>query len=198
MIALAPPGAPRAVMDAAHLGIVTGTIDVAVAAFILFHTPDPRQVLSDARRVLRAGGAIGTTTWEGDPQFPAQQAWIEELDAHGAEPVDSPITNHEPVRTPERVRALLEATGFGSVRTWMRPFGHAYTVDQFIAVRTSHGWSRRRFESLAPEKRRVFLDRARLRLERMTGRDLLDENGVIFAVAEADSSFRTSSGPGPR
>jgi hypothetical protein len=95
------------------------------------------------------------------------------------------MSNHEPVSTAERVRALLEESGFQSVRTWVRRFGHAYTLDEFLEVRTRLGWSRRRFESLAPETRGAFLRAARRRLEAMRGRDFVDDTKVIFATARA-------------
>jgi len=186
MLALAPVEVPRAVMDAARLGLAVASIDVAVLAFVLFHTADPQEVLIEVRRVLRSGGAIGTTTWDGDPRFPAQWAWIEELEAHGAAPVaPAMMSNHEPVNSPARMRNLLERAGFGSVRTWTHRFGHAYTLDEFMTVRTRLGWSKRRVESLPADARRAFLRSARSRLEKMSPRDFLDDAEIIFATAVA-------------
>ena len=186
MLALAPSEVPRAAMDAARLGLRDASVDVAVLAFILFHTADPQKVLIEARRALRSGGAIGTTTWDGDPRFPAQHAWIQELDAHGSAAADAAImSNHEPLNSPSRMRTLLERAGFGSVRTWVRRFGHAYTLDEFITVRTKLGWSKRRFESLDLETRGRFLENARRRLEKMAPRDFLDDTEIIFATATA-------------
>jgi len=188
MLALAPVEVPRVVMDAAHLGLAAASIDVAVLAFILFHTADPQRVLIEVRRVLRSGGAIGTTTWDGDPRFPAQRAWIEELDSHGAVAAEdvAMMSNHEPVNSPVRMRSLLDRAGFESVRTWAPRFGHAYSLDEFITVRTRLGWSKRRFESLDPEAREVLLQDARRRLERMSPGDFVDDADIIFATAVAE------------
>ena len=185
MLALAPRDVPRAAMDAARLALAPGSIDVEVLAFILFHTPDPLDVLVEARRVLRSGGSVGATTWDGDPRFPAQQAWLEELDAHGAAPAAPPLSNHEPVKSPGLMRGLLERAGFTAVRTWTRPFAQRYTLDQFLEVRTRLGWSKRRFESLLPGWRQVFLRSVRRRLETMGPRDFLDDAAIIFSTAAA-------------
>jgi len=174
-------------MDAVHLGLGAASVDVAVLAFILFHTADPQEVLIEARRVLRSSGAIGTITWDGDPRFPAQRAWIEELDSHGAATADTAMmSNHEPVSSPTRIRSLLDRAGFGSVRTWAHRFGHAYGLDEFMTVRMKLGWSKRRFESLRPETREVFLQDVRRRLERMSPGDFVDDAEIIFATAVAN------------
>jgi ubiquinone/menaquinone biosynthesis C-methylase UbiE len=186
MLALAPVEVPRTVMDAARLGLASASIDAAVLAFLLFHTGDPQEVLIEARRVLRPGGVIGTTTWDGDPRFPAQRAWIEELDACAAAPAaPQMMSNHDPVSTPERMRGLLQRAGFGSIRTWSHPFGHAYTLEEFMTVRTKLGWSKRRVDSLPPEAREAFLCRARLRLEKMGPRDFVDDAEIIFTTGVA-------------
>jgi ubiquinone/menaquinone biosynthesis C-methylase UbiE len=185
MLALAPPPARRAVMDAGRLGLATAAFDVAVLAFLLFHTVDPRHVLAEVRRALKRGGAAGATTWAGDPDFPAQRVWLDELNAHGAVAEETSITSHAPVGTPDRVRRLFEATGFAAVRTWTRPFGHTYGVEEFIALRTRHGWSARRFARLAPTDQEALLHRARRRLQAMPARELFDDTEVIFAIAEA-------------
>jgi SAM-dependent methyltransferase len=185
MIALAPREFPRVVMDGTGLGLASGSFDAVVTVFVLFHTPDPLQVLDEVRRVLKRGGAVGTTTWGGNPDFPAQRIWLEELDAVGAAADPVTMTDHEPVRTEARVRNLLEAGGFGGVRTWTRPFGHAFTVDQFLELRTKHGWNARRFATLGPEAQRDLLDRIRRRLHVMGASGFVEDTPVIFATAAA-------------
>jgi arsenite methyltransferase len=185
MLAQAPPEFPRAVMDGARLGFASGVFDSAVAVFVLFHTPDPGRVLGEIRRVLRRGGSIGTTTWAGSPDFPAHRVWLEELDASGASADPVTMSDYEPTRTPERMRTLLEAAGFASVRTWTRPFGHLFTVDEFLEVRMRHGYNARRFTSLGPEARSRLVDRTRRRLLEMEPAGLLEDTGVVFAVAVA-------------
>jgi SAM-dependent methyltransferase len=183
MLALAPREFPRAMMDGTSLGFAPGVFDAVVTVFVLFHTPAPRQVLDEIRRVLKPGGALATTTWGGNPDFPAHRVWLEELEARGATADPVTMTDHEPVRTEARVQGLLEAAGFGGVRTWTRPFGHAFTVDQFLDLRTKHGWNARRFATLGLEAQRGVLDRTRRRLEELDPSDLFEDTPVISAVA---------------
>jgi len=186
MLAIAPADFPRAAMDAARLGVRDASVDAVVLAFVLFHTPDPREALIEARRVLRRGGVVGTTTWEGDPDFPAQRVWIEELDAHGAASAPSQMmSNHAPVSTEARVRRLLEESGFAPRRTWALPFGHIYGLEEFLEIRTKLGWNRRRVESLDEEARGKLLRAARGRLASMARSDFADDTRVIFATGIA-------------
>ncbi len=82
-------------------------------------------------------------------------------------------------RERDRVRLVSERY------SWTHRFGHAYTLEEFMAVRTKLGWSRRRFESVAPEVREAFLRRARLRLEKISRCDFVDDAEIIFATAVA-------------
>jgi SAM-dependent methyltransferase len=190
MIALAPRDVPRARMDGTSLGFADGVFDAVVTVFVLFHAPEPRKVVDEIRRVLKRGGAMGATTWGGNPDFPAHRVWLEELDAVGASSDPVTMTDHEPVRTEARVRSLLEAVGFGGIRTSTRPFGHAYTVDQFLEVRTKHGWNARRFATLDPEAQCGVLDRTRRRLEALDPSGLIEDTPVISATAAAVGTVR--------
>ncbi|HEY3175832.1 MAG TPA: methyltransferase domain-containing protein [Candidatus Polarisedimenticolia bacterium] len=183
MLRLAPAGHGLAVCDARHLALGTGVFDAAVMAFMLFHVPSPLDALVEAARVLRPGGAIGATTWDGEPSFPALQAWNEELDAHGAAPAEPAIADHEPVSTPAKVGSLLRRAGFASVSAWSSPFEHRFTLEGFIAKGTELGGSRRRVESLTPAAKASFMAGARRRLATMPPADFTDDGQIIFATA---------------
>ncbi len=183
MIARAPAGFPRALMDVSALGMAPASFDVVVMAFMLFHVPDPLEGLREGRRVLRPGGALGTITWDGEPSFPAQKALLEELDAHGAGPADVSFANHEPVGSPERMRDLLARACYGGIHTWTAPFDYQYELEEFITIRTTRGTTRRRFESMRPERRAAFLRRLRDRLAGMRSLDLLDQATLTYAIA---------------
>jgi ubiquinone/menaquinone biosynthesis C-methylase UbiE len=183
MLARAPGSFPRTVSDLIHLGFAPATFDIVVMAFVLFHLQDPLQALCEARRVLRPGGALGTITWDGEPRFPAQSAWVEELDSHGAAASDPSFVNYEPVGSPAKMRGLLEAAGFDVVRAWSAPFDHEYRREEFIAIRTTRGMSRRRFESLDEERRSSFLRRVRERLSTMRRSDFVDRSTLIYTTA---------------
>jgi SAM-dependent methyltransferase len=88
MLALVPERFDRLVMDAGQLGIREGSIDRVLMLFMLFHLEAPAQGLCEARRVLRAGGLVGTITWATELVSPATQIWTDCLDAHGAAEAD--------------------------------------------------------------------------------------------------------------
>jgi ubiquinone/menaquinone biosynthesis C-methylase UbiE len=46
-----------------------------IMAFVLFHVPEPATALGEVRRVLKAGGNIGLTTWGYDRGAPALNIW---------------------------------------------------------------------------------------------------------------------------
>ncbi|MGH9868062.1 MAG: class I SAM-dependent methyltransferase [Candidatus Polarisedimenticolia bacterium] len=185
MLARAPAGYPKALMDVGRLGLAPGTFDVVVMAFMLFHLDDPLQALREARHVLRPGGTVGTITWDQGPVFPAEQVFVQELDAAGAVPVESSVASHEAVGTPERVQALMERAGCERIRAWTVPFRHPYQVEDFVAMRTTWGSTRRRFESLEPGRRAAFLERVGARLGSLEPSDFVDRANLIYATAVA-------------
>src|SRR5262249_19251521 len=119
MLRLAPTGTrtSRVVVDAHHLAFADGVFDVAVLAFVLFHLPEPKGGLREARRVLRPGGVIGVVTWGASAAMPGGEVSTEELDALGAAPDSrNPSTmQHALMDTPEKLSSLLVECGFGDV-----------------------------------------------------------------------------------
>lgn len=186
MLRRAPVSFPRIVSDARHIPLATSSVDAVVLAFMLFHIPEQTKVLEEARRVLRKGGAIGTTTWNGPPTFAAQTAWFEELDAHGAAPITDDPTDHGPVDSPEKVARLLTAAGFEGIRTWTSQFDQRFSREELIDKLTHMGTARHRLDSLAPADRAEFLRAIRYRLDAMSGDDFLDRTAIIFATASAE------------
>jgi ubiquinone/menaquinone biosynthesis C-methylase UbiE len=184
MLARAPACFPRALMDVMQLGFAPASFDVVIMAFILFHTQEPLLGLREARRILRQGGVAGTITWDGEPNFPAQKVFTEELDASGAVPDAAIFTNHEPVCSPERISSLFTAAGFEDIHTWAAPFDHQYQVEEFINIRTSRGSTRRRFESLDEVRRALFLDRVRRRFDTLTLAEFIDQATLIYATGQ--------------
>ncbi|MFP5298713.1 MAG: class I SAM-dependent methyltransferase [Actinomycetota bacterium] len=182
MIRLAPKDRPRAVADARNLPFRDGTFDVAIAAFILFHIPEPTDGVADMARVLRDGGTVGTVTWGDDTGYPALDIWTEELDRSGAEPATA-LARHDLVDTQDKVRALLDANGFEGIRTWSGRYVRPMTPDEFFTMRTSLGSSRYRFMSLPDDVREECLSRAKRRIESLSTSDLTDNAEVIYAIA---------------
>ncbi|MFW6192324.1 MAG: class I SAM-dependent methyltransferase, partial [Gemmatimonadota bacterium] len=76
---------PLVMMDARALAVPGRAIDVVSFAFVLFHLPRPAEALREARRVLRAEGAVGLVSWsDASPPLPGEKIWREELARQGA------------------------------------------------------------------------------------------------------------------
>jgi ubiquinone/menaquinone biosynthesis C-methylase UbiE len=182
MVALAPLEWPLAVADALALPLVTGAYDVAVLAFMLFHVSDPVAALREVRRVLRADGTIGLSTWGVASIFRADEIWDEELEAHGAPP-DSASSSRGLMDTTEKVSGLLEEAGFRALAVDVEPWRLAMTVEQFVALRTTLGAPGRRWAALSPEARAACVNRGQQRLLELDLDDLVDRDEVIYARA---------------
>jgi ubiquinone/menaquinone biosynthesis C-methylase UbiE len=185
MLRRAPGGFPRIVADAAALPFAASCYDVVLAAFVLFHLPDPATGLREARRLLRAGGAVGIVTWGRDCAVPAQRAWTEELDRYGAPPDGPLVSRHDVMNTPGKLMALLNAAGFSQPHAEIVPWSHQPSLDEFITQHTALGVDGRRLARLDPHARSAFLQSVRSRLENLSPEDFIDRSEVITAAAVA-------------
>lgn len=185
MLRAAPREAALAQMDAAALGLASRSCDFVLMAFVLFHLPDPHAGLVEARRVLRAGGRLAVSTWAGDAVCAAMRIWDEELDAHGATPLEEleHLAQHDLMDSPEKLRALLDVAGFVDVQAERRAFKHRMTVAEFMGLRTRLGRSRRRFESLDEARRQECYARADDRLKSLSRDALTLHMPVVLASA---------------
>jgi SAM-dependent methyltransferase len=176
---------PLAAMDAMALGIRAETFDVAVLAFVLFHVPDPLAGLREVRRILRRGGTVGMTAWAAEPVTPAIRVWDEELSSAGAWDPSPLTTRDEVMDSPSKIRRLLDTAGFVPERIWTENVEHRWTVSRFTGLRTGMGVTKRKLETLAPEGRRVCLDRIAARMARLGPADLLCRGTAVCARAAA-------------
>jgi SAM-dependent methyltransferase len=187
MLACVPNGPILAVMDASHLALAPRAFDLAVLAFVLFHLPEPIVGLVEAGRVLRAGGRIATATWGTELESAATQVWTEELDAHGAAPLDaaSDLAQHELVDTPEKLAGLLASAGFVSIRSWSEQSTHTLGGEHLVRLRTSVGRSKHRFDSLDRASQSACLASARHRFAALRPEDFMARAQVVYSVARA-------------
>jgi SAM-dependent methyltransferase len=174
-----------AVTDAQRLGVHSGTIDVVVMVFVLFHLPEPLSGLREAFRVLRDGGTVGIVIWGNDPGFPGMPIWKEELDREGAspDPRDPSVMQHALMNTPDKLEQLLEAAGFVSVRVSSADVAHQWKLDDLLAVQAGCGMPTRRLASLSSEQRAQCLSRVATRLGRLPRAELEYRAQVLFAIA---------------
>jgi len=184
MVRLVPEPASRLVMDAQHLGFADGSFDGVLMAFMLFHVPDPPAGLAEVRRCLRTGGTLAVATWAPDPVvLPAQEIWVEELDAAGAAAPDPTVMRHDMMDSEEKLTSLLEQAGFLTVETTTRDFGDPMDEEEFLRRRTTLGASLIRYESLDADARRRFLDRVKARFASLGPGDFDSGERAIYAWA---------------
>jgi SAM-dependent methyltransferase len=157
------PG-PLALMDVQQLELADNQFDVAVAAFVLFHLPQPERCLAEAKRVLRPLGVVGTVTWGVERKPPAEAIWDEELDTSGATMVELPAaSNRGCCDSPEKMAALLEDAGFVSARTWTEPLQYSWRPQDFFEYQLRSS-ARLRLLSLTAGEREACVSRVRERL----------------------------------
>jgi ubiquinone/menaquinone biosynthesis C-methylase UbiE len=185
MLRRTPAGYARVVADAGRLPFAAGSFDVVVMAFMLFHVPQPEPALRDVRRVLRAGGAVGLTTWGPDKGVPALGVWTDELDRYGAPPVDPLIAQHELMDTPDKLRTLLGDTGYRQVWAVVVPWSHQPSPAEFNARHAALGTTGRRLAAMDPASQTAFMRSVQSRLEMLAAEDFFDEREVIAAAAIA-------------
>ncbi len=190
MLALAPRTARLAVMDASRLAVASESVDLVLLAFVLFHVPEPRRGLEEARRVLRPGGAAGAVTWGSELVSRATRVWDEALEAHGAPPLDfdSEVAQHELVDTPQKLERLFRAAGFVDIRVWAEDHGEVIGLERLVRLRTRLGRNRRRYESLDAGARAAFLADVRRRLAGLADEDFAASGRFVYAIAAAPRS----------
>ena len=187
MVRLASADVPRLVMDATCLAFPPRSFDLVLLAFVLFHLPDPGRGLVEARRVLRPHGCVACATWQAEVESPAMRIWVEELDAHGAPPLDPSrdLAQHELVDTPEKVAALLEQAGFGDIRAWSAPLEHRIDREHLVRLRTSVGRQKTRFDGLDEAARISCQQRAQERFAALNPVDFFARGTVVHAIGRS-------------
>lgn len=184
MLAHVPTGFSVAVGDAAHLPVRSGRLDLVVMAFMLFHLEDPMQALLEAHRILRPGGELACITWAPEQVSPASRIFAQALDASGAIPPDAAAEKlHEALNSPEKVRELLNASGFQSIRTWSGQLTKAYDQESFLRWKTGMGGSRIRWDSLSEAKQSECLRKVREGLAKLHPEDFMFQSGVVYSLA---------------
>jgi SAM-dependent methyltransferase len=104
------------VIDAEWIDLPTATLDGVMARWGYMLLADPAAALRETRRVLRPGGRVALAAWSD----PADNQWasvpMQELRAIAGLPepdLDAP--NMFAFRDPDRIRSLLEETGFTDI-----------------------------------------------------------------------------------
>jgi len=174
-----------AVADAQKLPARSGSVDVGLLVFVLFHFPDPVEALREMRRTLRPEGRVGIVVWGTDPGVPGASVWTEELDRKEAapDPRHPSVAQLALMDTPEKLTQLIQASGLTISKLWSETFCHAFKLEDLLKLQTSCGVASRRLPSLSAKRRGKCEARVRERLLEFTPEQLEYKPEVLFAVA---------------
>jgi SAM-dependent methyltransferase len=175
-------GVPVAAMDAASLGLATGSFDAALSAFMLFILPDPAGALREAGRVLRPGGWLATVTWGVDSDSRAEEIWEEELLAAGAPPRPTHPSSAR-VNAPAKMIELCGECGFHPEEAWKETFEHVWEPDVLIQQKSARGLATRLFDLPEPSRERV-MKRAREQFASLDRDAFVWSAEVVYCVAQ--------------
>lgn len=185
MLGRAPAEFPRLVADGARLPFTDAAFDVVVAAFVLFHLPDPAAGLREAHRLLRRGGTLGIAVWGADPPVPAYEIWQEELDRHGAPRDTSLVSRHVVLDTVEKLTSVLTGAGFADVQVGPVPWSYRPSPEDFIEQHRTIGSTSRRLARMTPGACGEFLRAVRERLAALAPDDFVDRREILAGTATA-------------
>jgi len=185
MIRLAPSRFPRVLADARRLVFAGGVFDVATLPFMLFHLPSPVGALREVRRVLRPGGAVGIATWSESYEFPAIDAWTEELDQLGVPADPTPwVDSSRFTNSPEKMQRLLVRAGFEPVRVRTAAYVRRWDAREFVSFHDRFG-SVERLDLLPAEERGAVLRALRRAMRELQAEDFVQRREVILSVGRA-------------
>jgi ubiquinone/menaquinone biosynthesis C-methylase UbiE len=182
------PG-PLAQMDVQNLALPADQFDSAVIAFVLFHLPQPAQCLNEVRRVLKAGGTVGTVTWGAEHVPPAHSVWDEELNAVGAQTFELPaVDNRSCCDSEGKMTALFKQAGFVSVKAWREAIEHRWQPEDHFEYQM-RGTSLLRLQSLSADDRETCFRRVRQRLAGASEEEYRYRGEVVMVTAvKADNA----------
>lgn len=184
-VASRDPGRLLALTDATRSGFRSGTFDVVVMAFMLFHLADPPAGLREACRILRPDGTAGIVVWGKDAELPCGDLWREALDSFGAgpDPRDPEIARHDLMDTPAKLRRLIRDAGFPRGRTWGRRFTTPWSRERLLETQAACGWTSRRLETLAEPARAACRAHVGSRMAGLGPEELTGALEVVFGIA---------------
>lgn len=183
MLRHARTAVPRVQADALALPVRPASVDVAVAAFVLFLVPDAGRAVTELHRVLRPGGHLLAATWGEQTSTRADELLVEALDEAGA-PVPPDIQrSDDATESAAAMLDLLGGAGFVEVRTAGRPLDARFTPTSMLEMRTSCGTTGWRFGQLDAEGQETVRAVLTERFSRLGPDAFVDSSEVLLTVA---------------
>jgi ubiquinone/menaquinone biosynthesis C-methylase UbiE len=164
--ASARPAADVVAGDIVALPLRDAVTDVAVAAFVLNHLPNPSDGLRELARITRTGGWVLTSTLGPGNDHPSKSL-IDDLAAEYGfrapawyEQLKSGI--HQQVSEPHQVAAFAQSAGLEDVRAELVPVSVESSPADLVSWRTGMAHLGPFVRSLSPADAEEFLRRAHL------------------------------------
>jgi ubiquinone/menaquinone biosynthesis C-methylase UbiE len=156
---------PCAVADVRALPLATGSVDDAVAAFVLNHLTDPDAGLAELARVTRPGGAVLASVFGNDSRSDARDRIDEAAAAAGWQVPDwyrQMKTAAAPILgTAAAMAAAARAAGLGAVEAEERQLDVGVTQpDQLVRYRLGHPVFADWLDLIGPQRSQAFAARA--------------------------------------
>jgi ubiquinone/menaquinone biosynthesis C-methylase UbiE len=145
--------------DAEAIALPDASVDVVTAGFMIFFVPDPDRVLAEFRRVLKPGGVVAISTFDGD----VPSKWLREIGQElfgPSEPRPSEAFDLAQVLEPALAHAGFTDISGIDVHEPLR-FADVAEVEQW---HRSH-FARLMIEALTPEQLEVYRQRVAEHLE---------------------------------
>ena len=169
--------------EAGRLPLADGTVDGAMASFVLQLTPNRAAAVREAFRVLRPGGVFAHLTWRADEDpFEPDFVFDDALDALRINPADRPGGGDRSYTSPESAAAELRRAGFRSVRARTAWLEHRFTPQSYLDL-IEHWIEDDTFTSLDEPMRRRLRAEVLRRLERLRPDELAWRRPLISVVA---------------
>ncbi len=173
--------------EAIDLPFGAGTFDAVIGTFVLAHFTKYDTALFELRRVLKAGGRVGFSSWH-DGVDAYQEAWRELIEGVVPREMLAPAYAeaapwHDRFRSRESVEETLIDAGFRKVRTEIVKYRWVYTLDDYLDGLSV--WATGRFarEMLGETGWAAFRQRARDLFAERFPDPLNDFREVILATA---------------
>jgi len=168
--------------DALALPLAAACADAVVMAYVLPHLADPVLALTEAARVLRHQGQIGTVTWAWEQVPRAGDLWQLILTEAGvpAGPVRGDDTGLD---NPGAVEATLRSAGLRPTQIWPQPVRRQWDRSSYLKLASGSGASQIRLSKVDAATRAAAFTSLQDALERLGPDALLFEGEVLCAIA---------------